>query len=130
MTKIPEGFSRIAPYIFADNVDQYIDQLVGAFDAIETGRTLRDDGEIANVQLRFHDASIMLSTANEMFPPSNCAMYFYVDDADEVMQRALATGMETVMGVADMPYGDRQGGVKDMSGNYWWISQRITDEPY
>lgn len=27
-------------------------------------------------------------------------------------------------------YGDRQGGVKDVAGNIWWISKRIKPEPY
>lgn len=30
----------------------------------------------------------------------------------------------------DRPYGDRQGGVKDLHGNIWWISQRTAHEPY
>jgi PhnB protein len=34
------------------------------------------------------------------------------------------------MKVADMPYGDRQGGVRDIAGNIWWVSQRLTAEPY
>ena len=34
------------------------------------------------------------------------------------------------MDVSDMPYGDRQGGVKDPFGNIWWISQRLVDGPY
>jgi PhnB protein len=34
------------------------------------------------------------------------------------------------MEVADMPYGDRQGGVRDAWGNLWWISQRLVDAPY
>jgi PhnB protein len=29
-----------------------------------------------------------------------------------------------------MPYGDRQGGVRDPAGNIWWISQRIVRAPY
>ena len=39
-----------------------------------------------------------------------------------------ATTLE--MAVADMPYGDRQGGVRDPHGNIWWISQRTVKEPY
>ena len=31
---------------------------------------------------------------------------------------------------ADMPYQDRQAGVIDPSGNYWWISRRLVEEPY
>jgi PhnB protein len=33
------------------------------------------------------------------------------------------------MEVTDMPYGDRQGGVRNPSGNIWWVSQRLTAAP-
>jgi PhnB protein len=46
------------------------------------------------------------------------------------MRKAVAAGATTVMEVADMPYGDRQGGVRDAHGNLWWISQRIVEAPY
>jgi PhnB protein len=34
------------------------------------------------------------------------------------------------MEVMDMPYGDRQGGIRDVAGNIWWLSQRIVKAPY
>lgn len=34
------------------------------------------------------------------------------------------------MEVADMPYGDRQGGIRDPHGNVWWVSQRLVHGPY
>jgi PhnB protein len=46
------------------------------------------------------------------------------------MQRAIHAGGVQIMPVADMPYGDRQGGVKDPWGNIWWISQRLVDRAY
>jgi PhnB protein len=46
------------------------------------------------------------------------------------MTRAIAAGARLEMQVADMPYGDRQGGVVDPSGNIWWISQRIAESAY
>ena len=54
----------------------------------------------------------------------------YVDDADDSMRRALEHGATLEMEVGDMPYGDRQGGVRDKHGNLWWISQRLVHEPY
>ncbi len=39
-------------------------------------------------------------------------------------------GSTLAMEVADMPYGDRQGGIRDPHGNIWWISQRLVAEPY
>ena len=46
------------------------------------------------------------------------------------MDKALATGATLEMAVADMPYGDRQGGIRDPAGNIWWISQHMEDKPY
>jgi PhnB protein len=54
----------------------------------------------------------------------------YVENADAAMRRALEHGAHLEMAVADMPYGDRQGGVRDAHGNIWWISQRLVHEPY
>jgi uncharacterized glyoxalase superfamily protein PhnB len=31
---------------------------------------------------------------------------------------------------ADMPYDERQAGVCDPFGNYWWISRRLVAGPY
>jgi PhnB protein len=46
------------------------------------------------------------------------------------MARAVDAGATAISPVADMPYGDRQGGVIDEWGMTWWISQRLTAEPY
>lgn len=60
--------------------------------------------------------------------PASC--YLYVEDADAAMSRAIAAGATVIMDVADQPYQDRQGGVRDPCGNLWWISQRLVDGPY
>lgn len=126
----PEGFAVVTPYIFADSADRYIRFLVAAFAATEVGRTIAPDGTIANCQLRIDDAMVMVSDASADFPAGRAAFYLYVADADAAMTRAEAAGAVRVMDVADMPYGDRQGGVRDPGGNIWWISQRLTDAAY
>nr|WP_246756994.1 VOC family protein [Bradyrhizobium neotropicale] len=72
----------------------------------------------------------MLSEASEQFPASAAAFYLYVADADASMAKAERAGAEKIMDIADMPYGDRQGGVRDPSGNIWWVSQRTSAEAY
>jgi len=72
----------------------------------------------------------MVSEASEALPASSGAFYLYVEDADASMMKALTAGAEPIMDTADMPYGDRQGGVRDPSGNIWWVSQRLSAEPY
>ena len=36
-----------------------------------------------------------------------------------------ADGAERLVEVADMAYGDRQGGVRDPAGNMRWVSRRL-----
>lgn len=127
---VPEGFAVVTPYIFADGAEEYVRFLEAAFGAREIGRSSAPDGRIANCQLQFSTATIMVSEASAQFPASRAALYLYVGDADAAMMKAEEAGAEKIMDAADMPYGDRQGGVRDPSGNIWWVSQRLTADAY
>lgn len=127
---VPEYFAVVTPYIFVDGAEEYVTFLEAAFGAIEIGRSVAPNGRIANCQLRFDTATIMVSEASKQFPASSGAFYIYVEDADASMDRALNAGAEKIMATEDMPYGDRQGGVRDPAGNIWWVSQRLSADPY
>jgi|SRR5699024_6094854 len=127
---IPPGFNTITPCLFVKNAEQFVEFLVNGLSGTEVLRSLRPDGRIANVQVRLGTSTIMASEASDNYPPMPTACYVYVEDADEAMARALAAGGQLEMAVDDMPYGDRQGGVKDPHGNIWWISQRLVEAPY
>ena len=127
---VPQGFGVVTPYIFVDDADRYVAFLVSALGGVEVGRSTMPDGRIANCQVRFGSTTVMVSEASEQFPASKAAFYLYVENADAAMARAVTGGAEAIMDVADMPYEDRQGGVRDPAGNIWWISQRLTDRPY
>lgn len=126
---IPPGFGTVTPYIFADDAERMVSFLTEAFAGEETCRTMMGD-TIANCQVAIGTTTVMVSQASERFPPSRSSFYLYVENANASVQRALAAGANLVMEVADMPYDDRQGGVTDPSGNVWWISQRLIEEPY
>ena len=127
---VPEGFAVVTPYIFADGAEEYVRFLEVAFGACEIGRSEDPNGRIANCQIRFQTATIMLSEASEQFPASSASHYLYVGDADAAMAKAERAGGERIMDVADMPYGDRQGGIRDPFGNIWWVSQRMSADAY
>lgn len=120
----------MTPYFFVANAEAFVRFLVQGLGATETCRTMRPNGLIQNVQVRPGTSAVMVSEATERYKPMAAAYYLYVEDADASMQRALAHGAVLEMEVGDMPYGDRQGGVKDWHGNIWWISQRTVHEPY
>ncbi|WP_085318418.1 VOC family protein [Derxia lacustris] len=126
----PAGFGTVAPYFLVAGAEGFVRFLVEGLGGVETCRSMRPDGAIANVQVRLGDSTVMVSEAVAAFPPMAAAYYLYVDDADAAMARAIAHGAVEVMAVGDMPYGDRQGGVRDAWGNIWWISRRLVAEPY
>lgn len=127
---IPKGFGTVSPYIFVNGVSDFSDFLVEAFDGVEKLRSLRADGVIENIQLEIGTTMFMMSEANEYYPAMPSAYYIFVENADSAMTRAMLAGATLEMEVADMPYDDRQGGVRDPFGNIWWITQRLIDKPY
>ncbi|MEK6641225.1 MAG: VOC family protein [Nitrospirota bacterium] len=127
---IPPGFSTVTPYFFVANAEAFVRFLVEGLGCTEVCRTLRPNGLIANVQVQLGTSTVMISEATERYKPMAAAYYLYVEDADASIQQALAHGAVLEMEVGDMPYGDRQGGVKDQHGNIWWISQRTVHKSY
>ena len=126
----PPGFANVTPYFFVDGAEGFVDFLVQGLGGAPTLRSLRPDGQIANAQVRVGSATVMVSEASPAYPAMRAAYYLYVADADASMALALAHGATLEMAVADMPYQDRQGGVRDAWGNIWWISQRLVAGPY
>lgn len=127
---IPPGFTTVTPYFIVENAESFVQFLIHGLGGVEKLRSLRPDGLIANAQVQLGTSTVMVGEASEKCRAMASAFYLYVDDAQAAMDRALAHGATLEMAVADMPYGDRQGGVRDAHGNIWWISQRIVHAPY
>ena len=130
MIYIPPGFGTVTPYFFVDDAERFVDFLIRGLGGTQVLRSLRPDGRIANAQVILGTSTVMVSEASAKYPAMRASYYLYVEDAHAAMSRALAHGATLEMVVADMPYGDRQGGVRDTHGNLWWLSQRTVREPY
>lgn len=127
---VPPGFNTVTPYFFVKDADRFVTFLKEGLGGTEVLRSVRPDGRIANVQVCIGTSTLMASEAEGPYPPMPTACYLYVEDAEKAMAQALAAGGKLEMEVADMPYGDRQGGIRDPHGNIWWISQRMVQAPY
>lgn len=127
--RIPPGYNTVTPYFILDGADRFIEFLVGGLGGVEIDRHL-DGGRIVNAQVRLGTSTVMVGEARSDFPAMPGSYYLYVENADEAMARAIAAGGTKIMDVADKPYNDRQGGIRDPCGNLWWISQRLVDGPY
>lgn len=127
----PEGFGSISSYLMVENPNELIDFLKIAFYADEIDRSINpENGEIANVILKIGSTCFMISQARGQFLNMRTSFYLYVDNVDEIHQRAVESGAKVEFEPADMDYQDRQSGVVDPSGNYWWISKRLVNKGY
>ena len=127
----PPGFHTVNAYLFAEDPRTLIQFLKNAFLAIEINCTLHPrTGEIANCILKIGDSCFMISQAQQQYRNMKTSFYLFVENVDETHTRALLYGGISEFEPADMPYHDRQSGIIDPSGNYWWISKRLIQQGY
>ncbi len=127
----PDGFHTVTPYLFVDKPQVLIDFLKNAFFANEINRSINpENGDIANCILQIGDTCFMISQAREQFTQMRTALYLFVDDVEGIHKRAIENGAKLESEPDDMPYEDRQSGIIDPCGNYWWISKRQVKKGY
>lgn len=105
------------------------------FGAVETLRLVDSSGRIGHVELSLAGTTLMLCeqypeyriVAPDPAAPSSVTLHVHVDDADEVIARALAAGAELVMPARDQFYGERSGVIRDPSGHRWNIGHSIEE---
>ena len=134
MTKvnpIRDGFHSVTPYLIVDGADRLIDFMKRAFGAEEVSRSMAPDGRVMNVAVRIGDSMVEVGEPRDPWKPMPAAVHLYLSDADAAYERALEAGATSLYEPADMPYGERGGGVEDPCGNYWFPSTytgRVRDD--
>ena len=131
---VPEGFHTITPALTCKDAARAIDFYKAAFGAVERMRMAGPDGRVNHAELQIGDSIIFVS---DEFPGMSSApaqgsvpssyVYLYVEDADSVFNRAVETGAQVTMPIADMFWGDRFGKVSDPFGHHWGISAHVED---
>jgi PhnB protein len=125
---IPDGYHSVTPYLTVRNAPKVIEFLKAAFGAKLSHEAIkRPDGSIMHVQVLIGDSRIMIAEESEMARATTSTLYLYVAEVDAVYRTAVKAGGATIMEPMDMFYGDRSGGVKDPSGNSWFIATHKED---
>ena len=119
-TYIQEGFSAVTPYIFGKL--ELIDLLKKAFDAELTHEPTPDASGHFHAEVKIAGAHVLIGNGYFTNASMNAGIYLYVPDVDATYRRALTLGATSVREPSDQTWGDRVGGVKDNSGNTWWIA--------
>ena len=121
----PEGFHSVNPYLTVKDAAKLLEFLKQAFGAEEIGRYLDPSGHVAHACVKIGDSMVEMSDANEQWPATPCSLHLYVPEVDAVYQRAVKAGGASLREPEDQSYGERSAGVRDLSGNNWFIATRI-----
>lgn len=121
-TRTPKGYNTVNPYLTVNNASALLDFIKNVFGAEELDCYRHPDGKIAHGALRIGDSVVELSDASEQWGPTPCALHVYVDNCDDIYNRAVAAGATSLYEPMDHFYGERSGAVKDAFGNSWYIA--------
>jgi PhnB protein len=125
---IPKEHHTVTPYIMVEGVEAVMNFLMAAFGAESRSVMKSPDGRVMHAQIMVGDSMLMLAGARPPeWPSQPASFYLYLPDCDAAYASALAAGATSIMEPADQFYGDRHGGVKDISGNSWWVATHIED---
>ena len=117
------GLTSITPYVIVRPAARFMEFLKSAFEGMERMRMPAPDGSIMHAEVTIGNGAIEVSDGNVQYPTAPAAIHLYVDDADATYESALRAGAMSIYAVADQPWGDRQGAVKDKFGNHWYIAK-------
>jgi uncharacterized glyoxalase superfamily protein PhnB len=119
----------VVAYLQVDGAMKAAEFYQRAFGAtIAAAHPVDDKGRTMHVHLHINGSSVMLGDA---YPEHGCALekaqgfnlMLPVNDIDAWFRRAVDAGMETVMPVAEMFWGDRYGQLRDRFGILWAMNE-------
>ncbi len=97
------------------------------FNAVITENLKNSDGIVMHGEVKIGDILIMMGRGSEKFSTAKGMNYVYVNNADEVYNKAIELGAISIAPPSDKFYGLREGGFKDPHNNIWFIAQFIKD---
>jgi PhnB protein len=130
----PDGGRLVVPMLVCRDAASEIDFCKSALGATELSRRPAPDGSVVHATLSIGGALIMVhgefpnlaSRAPASDGSSPVVIYVYVDDADAVIDRAVAAGARILIPAADQFWGDRVGRIIDPAGHVWNVAAKLT----
>jgi len=134
---IPEGYSTATPYLIVKGAADALDFYKRAFNATELFRMADPSGKVMHAEMRIGNSIIMLADEHPEMGyrgPSSVggftvSIMLYVENVDEVFDRAVKAGAKAQRPVQNQFYGDRSGTLEDPFGHVWTISTHVEDVP-
>lgn len=120
-------------YLCVPDAGKAIEFYSKVFGAREKLRLTEPSGRIGHAELDFGAGTLMLAdefpefgiTAPKPGSDASVTIHLHVDNADEVIDRAVEAGATLEMAPKDQFYGERSGCIRDPFGHRWNIGHQI-----
>ena len=132
---IPEGYHSVTPYLLVRGAQEAMAFYAKVFGAKEIMKLVGSDGRVGHAEISIGSSRVMLADEHPemdfLGPQSRngttVTMLLYVDNVDEVFDRAIEAGATELRPLCDQFYGDRSGTLTDPWGHIWTIATHIED---
>jgi PhnB protein len=132
---VPAGASAVIPRLFCRKPADEVEFCVATFHAEERVRRPGPDGTLAHALITIGTGMVMIEGEWPEAPnraPSHdgstpVALYVYVEDVDETLERAISHGARLLMPAANQPWGDRIAWFLDPAGHVWTVATRVEE---
>ena len=122
-------------YICVTDTAAAIEFYKRAFGAAEKFRLTEPGGRIGHAELDFGGTTLMLCDefpeygirAPQPGQTTSVTIHIHVDDADAVIEAAVAAGARLERAPSDSFHGERSGAIRDPFGHRWSIGHQIED---
>jgi PhnB protein len=133
---IPDGYPRVIPYLSLDVASAAIEFYTKVFGAQEKVRMPGPGGTVGHAELAIGDSIVMLADVSpdmgqtpKQLGGTPVTVMVYVEDVDDVFDRAIKAGATEDRKVQDQFYGDRAGAFVDPFGHKWFVATHVEDVP-
>ncbi len=96
MSKIPEDYPTVTPYLIIKNAAAFIQFTQDVFGAALINKYMRDENIIMHGEIKIGNSIIMFAESTAEYTPMNAGLFIYVEDADVTYKKALDKGATAV----------------------------------
>lgn len=132
---VPQGYHTATPFLIFRRASDAIEFYQQAFGAEEIARMPGPGGKLLYAEIQIGDSRIMLADelpkqqfqSHTSVAETGYMVHLYVEDTDEVFEKAVAAGAKVVLEPRDQYWGDRYARIEDPFGHRWAIATRKED---
>lgn len=136
VSRIPTTYPRVTPHLTIDGAAEAIEFYKDVLGARERMRMAMPDGTVVHAEVEIGDSVIMIGEPNvptaldpspKALGGSPVSLFVYVEDVDDVFQRAVKHGAKAVSEPEEHFYGDRVATFDDPHGHRWNVGTHVED---